>query len=204
MTVVLALVGVVAFAISRGLIDGDDSGECAEPAELTVGVPSELRPAVDSAAREVGDSICARFDIRVVQEQKLVTGAADPAALPDLWVPRSTTMLAPASRSGVTADVVAESIATSPIVVVSGRVQQPDSWLGLLTADQVLMPDPLRTGVGAAALTAVQAERAETGVSDAQVGRAILPLAQRHGDRDKPLTDVASILDKVVAGAGEV
>ncbi|HZO64346.1 MAG TPA: substrate-binding domain-containing protein [Kribbellaceae bacterium] len=203
---VLAIGG--AFAVSSfgdGGGGADDLGaiECDEPITVTVAVAPELQPQVESAAKTLHSrddgGACANFKVNSTTPAEVASAVSTgDTGRPDLWVPDSSLWMARADDGESAPAVAVPSLATSPLVLVGPdkALASTSSWLGVFTSAEPALLDPLGTATGTGTLLAIQSERAKTGMSDAQIGQVLVPLAQKYGSMPKPYTDVDGLFTK--------
>lgn len=160
----------------------------------SVGVLRDAAHSLEEGRTEVGGE-CVDFQVHAAAPPAVSRSLdARAASTPDVWVPDSSAWLKRIDGFEGQPTVVARSLARSPVVVAGRGVAQPRSWLEVLSRDDVTFVDPLRSSAPAAALLALKAESASTGLSDAEVDSVMVPLAQRlGGDSEAPrnLTDLA-------------
>ncbi len=193
--VVVVVVGLGVFACSRLF------GGCGALTPMRVAVDPLLAPTVaqvvaDSDPDELG---CAALEIVPTSSAAGAAAAVKPETAPALWIPDSSWWVAKASRSsGTLLDVAADSVAASPVVVVSRQGESPyfDTWLDVLRVKNIRLGDPLTDAVASAPVSAALAE-VEQGRADREaVESALAPIAQAQAagpppaDPDKRLADV--------------
>lgn len=199
----VAVLVVVGALVWRESLADRHTAAAACPGSVNVLAAPDIAPVLEQATVQLGEGAspspaCVRYRVRAVSSASALEAfIASPPQTPTLWVPDSSVWLGRAARSQVQARVLARSLAASPVVVV-GASAVPQSWLATLRAGGVRLTDPATTGAGSAALLAVQSERARTGMSEHEVGAAMVPLAQRYGE----LTVKPTQPSQVMAGAG--
>lgn len=178
-------------------------GGCSEPVVVSVAAAKESSGVLRDAAHALeqrkteADGSCVDYRVHAAAPndvaRRLDSGAASD---PDLWLPDSSAWLERIDGAAASPTVVAPSLARSPVVVAGRGVSRPESWLEVLSRQDVSFVDPLRSSAPAAALLALKAESPTTGLSPSEVDSVMVPLAQRigdDGDADAPrnLTDLA-------------
>ncbi len=187
------------------------AGNCDEPISVTVAAVPELQPQVEAAAKALqghdDGGACATFKVTAATPANVAGQVAgDDKNRPDLWIPDSSLWIQRAGDGQSLPSVAVPSLATSPIVLVGTdkSLASRNSWLDAFSKAQADLLDPLTTSTGAAALLALQAERAKTGVSEAAVGQILVPIAQRHGSLPKPYTDVDGLFSQAAGSDSAV
>lgn len=180
---------------------------CSDAEPVVVGVVPAMTSAMDLAAEALSDAdACLAFDVREMSAPAVaaaLTGATTDA--PGLWVPDSPVWLRQLEAAGISVEVVAPALASTPVTLVSGpSVELPGSWGAAMSSGRLLMRDPFATGAGALTLLAPQAERPETGLSGEQTQALLVPVAQRYGAQAAAgeVEDVA--LDELGAASTEL
>jgi Bacterial extracellular solute-binding protein/von Willebrand factor type A domain len=212
--VILALGGVFAirsFGSDDGSVAGLGAGNCDGPINVTVAAVPELQPQIEAAAKSLqgrdDGGACATFKVSATPAAQVASAvAAGDTNRPDLWIPDSSLWIARADDGQSVPTVAVPSLASSPLVLVGTEKSfaKRGSWLEVFGNSQPNLLDPLATSTGAGALLAIQAERAKTGASHAQVGQVLVPLAQRHGSMARPYTDIEGLFSRAAAGDGPV
>jgi Bacterial extracellular solute-binding protein/von Willebrand factor type A domain len=207
---VLLVLGVAGTLIVRAVGSAADdggfiaSGNCTAKTDVKLSTTPEMRPQLEAAAksllgRDDSRAPCATFKISAVEPAVVASAlAAGADERPDLWVPDSTLWVARADDGQSVPTVVVPSIASSPLVLVGSEstFANTGSWLAAFQNTPPSLLDPLTTATGATALLAVQSERAKTSMSDADVDRVLVPLAQRHGAMGRAYTDIQALLNR--------
>lgn len=157
-------------------------GGC-DPERVRLAVARDLAPVVQQVVAEVAEEHCVEFVVSTVTPNVTVASlVADKPDAPALWIPDSRLWVQQVEAQGVKTVPLAESVATSPVVLVGGpTADPPTSWLAALGSGQLAMRDPRSSGTGALTLASVRAEAATTKATEEQVGQVIVPLAQRFG-----------------------
>jgi hypothetical protein len=187
-----------------GLLGG---GSCNDPVQVSLSTTPELQSQLESAAKTLGakhssDAPCLQFTISAASPQTVAQSIVSGSdSRPDLWVPDSSLWVSRADDGQSIPTIAVPSIATSPLVLVgqSSNFANTNSWLGAFQDTEPALLDPLSTSPGAAALLAIQAERAKTSASDSQVANVLVPLAQRLGSMAKAYTDVNGLFGRAAA-----
>jgi len=180
--VVLLAGGGVAWAMA-----GTGAG-CDSPSTVRVTVAPELAPVVTRLLADpiaAGDG-CTRA--RVTAQRPLETvgslGALQPSALPQVWVPDSSLW---AARAGGARPSSAGSIASSPVVLATGRTavdglgwsSTPPTWGQAVSSNRPLaVPDLAGSAEGLAALAAVRGSLGGGQDADNAVVAAVLSAAR--------------------------
>jgi hypothetical protein len=209
--------GAVFVVRSFGSESGADgflgSGSCDDPTQIQLHTTPEMQPQLEAAAKSLGakkdkDAPCLQFTITAAQSaddaRSIATGSD---GKPDLWVPDSSAWVGQADDGDTVPTIAVPSIASSPLVLV-GRNENfanISSWLGAFSAGtQPALLDPLTRSAGLLSLLAVNAERAKTSASTAQVAGVMVPLAQRLGSMAKPYTDLNGLFGRAAQEASRV
>jgi hypothetical protein len=185
--------------------DSEDGGASCDRDAITIAVTPELQAPVNEAAKALAKrgTSCVTLDVTAASSATVASGGL--GELPGLWIPDATAWLARTATNVPDAVPVSASVASSPVLLVSGReVPAPSSWLAALASGSVAVTDPLTSSAGAAALLSVQAERTVTGATDEQVGGVIVPAAQNYGAQPEPITDDAAAFAAVSATGSQV
>lgn len=204
---VLGLAGtLIVRAVGTAADDGGfvASGNCEAKTDVKLSTTPEMRPQLEAAAKSLlgkddSRAPCATFKITAAEPSVVASAlAAGADERPDLWVPDSSLWVARADDGQSVPTVVVPSIASSPLVLVGseGTFANTGSWLAAFQNSPPSLLDPLTTATGATALLAVQSERSKTSMTDAQVDRVLIPLAQGHGAMGRAYTDVQALLNR--------
>ncbi|HEU4947767.1 MAG TPA: substrate-binding domain-containing protein [Kribbella sp.] len=194
---------------SNGFLGGPS---CDDPVPVSLSTTPELQSQLESAAKSLAGkndngSPCVQFTISAAPSETVAKGVASNGDnRPDLWIPDSSLWVARADDGQSVPTVAVPSIASSPLVLVGQNTvfANTNSWLGAFQNTEPAVLDPLNTSTGAAALLAVQGERAKTSASDTQVATIMVPLAQRLGSLAKAYTDVNGLFSKAAADGSNV
>lgn len=211
-TIVGALVislGAVFMVNSFGNENSADEGplsnaDCDTPVTVSLSTTPEMKAQLETAAkaltgRDDSRTPCTNFSINAVAPAAVAQAvAAGDEQIPDLWVPDSSLWVARADDGQSLPTVAVPSLATSPLVLVgeSATFADTSSWLGVFSKAPPALLDPLSSSIGAAALLAVQAERAKTSASPNQIAQVLVPLAQKHGSMAKAYTDLNGLFTR--------
>lgn len=185
------------------------SAACEDSRTVRVAAAPDLAPALGEAARHLEDDraavggVCLDYEIEPTSPELVAEVlTSEPENSPDLWAPDLSVWLTRAETAGADLTRVADTMATSPVVVVGEAGTSPSSWqeVGM---DSVAYLDPLTSSASTVALLSVFGEMAVTGASETEMGSMMVPLAQRYGAQpDKPETveDVARAAEKGTFG----
>lgn len=174
-----------------------DAG-CSDPVTATVGSSPDLAPALSDAADALAeDDPCLRVEVNA-----LTSGDAVKAYLsgtdttPDVWIPDSPLWAQQLRDAGIGSRVVAESVASSPVVLAGGpSSDSPASWIDVLDTGRVEVQDPTQDSASGAILAAPRAEARTTGIKPNELGARMVPLAQRYGARTvRPASEVLTAI----------
>lgn len=185
------------------------SAACEDTRPVRVAAAPDIAPALGEAARHLEDDgaavdgVCLDFEIEPTSPELVAEVlTSEPENSPDLWAPDLSVWLTRAETSGADLSRVADTMATSPVVVVGEAGTSPSSWqeVGM---NSVAYLDPLTSSASTVALLSAFGEMAVTGASENEMGAMMVPLAQRYGAQpDKPETveDVARAAEKGTFG----
>lgn len=199
----VVLVGGGAFAL-RGREVGKQAA-CEGSLDVRIAAAPEIAAVLEQASSKLeADNVavkgqCVDYGVASTSPEKVAEAlSADPANVPDLWVPDFSVWVTRVAQTGATPATLADSVAKSPVVVVGPDVKTPESWqqVGMNT---VAYLDPLTSSASTAALLSAFGEMKVTGASMTEMGAMMVPLAQRYGAQpDKPQTvqDVAQAAEK--------
>lgn len=193
----VALVASVAtVALGRGA-DSSPAPGCPRR-RTTAAVAPELASTVARVLRESGCTT-----VRVAARRAADVAAGLPRGQrPDLWVPDWSGWVGGArARTTARLPVAAGSLASSPVVVVTGDGSRPVSWTTVLGGDAYLTGDPLTSTASAVPLYGSIAEGASGGRPPRAVAASWVEPAQGlAGRRDIP--DDAARLRRAVERSG--
>lgn len=162
--------------------DGDPAAACT-PATVRVAVAPALRRVAAVAAAELTDR-CRTLQVSPRTTADVVTSVQGGEALPDIWIPDSGWPLTALADSGVETEVVAEAVASTPVILVGGAAAAaPASWGEALASGRVALPDPTVETVGAMVLAAAPVEALAAGSSATEASQRVAPVAQAYGER---------------------
>lgn len=203
---VLAIPAAAAVVLGGVLVGANASflglGGCSGTATVSVAATTESVEVLRDAAHSLeetgteADGDCVDYQVHAAASNAVARSLdARASRTPDVWVPDSSAWLERIDGFAGKPQVLARSLARSPVVVAGrGLARPPRSWFEVLSRDDVTFVDPLRSSAPTSALLALKAESASTGVSDAEVESVTVPLAQRIGDDSnapRTLTDLA-------------
>lgn len=200
--VAAAVIAVGGFVLVGNADDepGGSAAACEDTLAVRVAAAPEMAPALGEAARNLEDDgaavdgICLDYEIEPTSPELVAEVlTSEPENSPDLWAPDLSVWLTRAELAGAELTRVADTMASSPVVVVGETGTSPSSWqeVGM---ESVAYLDPLTSSASTVALLSAFGEMAVTGASETEMGAMMVPLAQRYGAQpDKPETveDVA-------------
>ncbi|TIC85933.1 VWA domain-containing protein [Nocardioides sp. GY 10113] len=149
----------------------------------------------------VADAGCDQVTVNPVAPALVSARVAAGKDTPDVWIPDSSSWVARAATAAPeTPQPLVESLATSPVVLVSADGEPPSSWLEALSSTDLIPGDPLTSAAAAVPLVAGSAEARATGVD---LAATLVPLAQSQADARQAAPDDVTRLKKIAsAGAG--
>ncbi|NLG55222.1 MAG: VWA domain-containing protein, partial [Rhodococcus sp.] len=154
-------------------------GGCSDPTEYSVAADPSIAPALTQVAvhTDPADVGCASF---VVTERAPMQPPTPGDDGPDIWIPDSSLAVARASAAGTTYSVAVDSVASTPVVVVSRPGEAPDfdSWLDVVRVQGLELGDPQWDTVSAAPIAAALAEAESGRIESNAVLGAMVALAQ--------------------------
>ncbi len=164
---------------------------------VTVAVDPALAPTLRAAVRDSG---CTGVELTARPSSEVAAAALADEDLPDVWVPESTLWVVrarPADGTGDAADtadtaiapeVVADSLAISPVVVAtSGDATRDDAtWRSLISDPGLKIGSPLTGTAALAPLLGARVEADDAGVRPDRQAADLAPLAGRAGSRTGP------------------
>jgi hypothetical protein len=200
--VVLAIgVGAGATYVVVGGGASDASSPCPGPS-ITVAAAPDIAPSIHQA---VSRAECDQITVDAVAPAEVSARVAAGKDVPDVWIPDSSSWAARAAVSApATPRPLVGSVATSPVVLVSGAGEPPSTWTGALEADDLVLGDPLTSVTAAVPLLAGGAEAKRSG---ADFASTVVPLAQAQADsRGTAPDDVRRLqqLERDAAGVAAV
>lgn len=174
--VIVLVVAVVGYAaLGPG---GDDSPAAGEP--CADGVEIAADPAISEVVVDVlADAGCDGVTVTAAPAQRVLARLGTGVRVPDLWIPDSSLWLDPAEGVAVAVD----SLATTPVVLATGRGSPPGSWRRAVRADRFVAGDPLTSTAAAVALYAGAADSEE----------ALVGLAQRAAEPESGSDSVGEV-----------
>ncbi|NCL73097.1 hypothetical protein AIIKEEIJ_00532 [Rhodococcus sp. YH1] len=192
--VVLAAAGV---GVVRALTGGCDTVE-----QYSLAVAPSIEPAVSSVLSENADTHCYEFTVDTAEPGDVAGLLGKGIDAPDLWIPDARWW---ASRAAPTAagpvQMIAGAVASTPAVLVGppGAVPEVSSWRAALAIPDLVLGNPLRTGVAAAPIRAALAETQDDPVAVGTVRTAMVPLAQKESIRTEEAPSGADLLATIGA-----
>jgi hypothetical protein len=200
----MAALVVIAIAIGAGgtyVVLGGDPSDASDPCpgpSITVAATPEIAPVVVKA---VDRAQCDQIAVEAVPSALVSARVAAGKDAPDVWVPDSSSWVERAAVSApATPQPLLESLATSPVVLVSGAGEPPASWTDALAADGLVLGDPLTSTAAAVPLVAGAAEAKESGTD---LAATVVPLAQAQVDsRETAPGDVRRLEQLLEEGEG--
>ncbi|MFC7492725.1 MULTISPECIES: substrate-binding domain-containing protein [unclassified Nocardioides] len=179
----MATLVAIAVAVGAGgtyvLLGGEPSGAsdaCPGPS-ITVAAAPEIAPVV---AEVVEQAECDQIAVDPLPSALVSARVAAGKDAPDVWIPESSSWVKRAAVSApATPQPLVESLATSPVVLVSADNRPPETWTAALDADDLVLGDPLTSAAAAVPLVAGGAEAKRAGTDFAAT---VVPLAQAQAD----------------------
>lgn len=172
---------------------------CAVVSEFTLAADPSIAPAISEvlAGTTPEQTDCAKIVVEAALPGDVVGRLGKGADAPDLWIPDSTAWVSKAAltASGPVA-AAGGSIATSPVVVASSSGEQFSNWLSVLEVPDLVMGNPLSTGIASAPILAALAEHADATDS---VRTALVPHAQAESVRTEDQPVGAALLTELVS-----
>lgn len=165
---------------------------CDDPVGATVGVTPDLAPALIDAADALADEDpCTQVEVNALTSPDAVKAfISGTDTTPDVWIPDSVLWVQQLRDSGIRSTVVAESVASSPVVLAGGpSADEPASWIEVLGTGRVEVQDPTQDSASGAILAAPRAEAAKTKINKNQLAARMVPLAQQYGARTVRMVD---------------
>jgi len=178
----IGLAAVVVVGAGYFVVDSLAGGGCDATTEYTVAADSSIAPVLTevTGAMSAEDLGCRSFTIQPASGVEAL-GAPGEQGGPDLWIPDSSQWIAKASSgSGTLFDVVAPSVAATPVVIAAREGDMPffATWLSALQLHGLRIGDPLTSSVSAAPIAGALAEADAGTVPADAVPSALVPLAQ--------------------------
>lgn len=203
--VALTLIVGAGWFVVQGMGGADSSAaltDCSAASTTTVSVvvAPDMADLVDEALESLeDDGQCVDLDVTTatvaeVNAAQEEVNEGEENVLPDLWVPDSPAWQTVLTGAGLTGRLIESSLATSPVGLASGsQGTAPETWLAALSSPRLVKTDPLDSGAFAQTLLAPLAEAAEGGGDVAAAQSALVPVAQKFGDklaagRKRPVT----------------
>lgn len=153
---------------------GPDPTSAAAPCPdegLTIAAVPAVATVIDTALADAG---CFSFTVTGVEPAEISQALTADEQPPDVWIPDSS--LWPGRIAATTVDppeVLLDSLARSPVVVVSGGADVPGTWREVLGSGMTVLGDPLTDTPTAGALLA-----GLEGADQAVAVDVVVPLAQ--------------------------
>lgn len=152
---------------------GDD--QC-QPTPVTVTVSPLLAPSLAEAVEGVTTE-CRPVTVSPRTEVEVLEGVFFGGSAPEVWIPEGEWNL-----EKVPASVVAESVASTPALLVGGPAsRRPATWAAALASGRVDLDDPLGDTLGALATVLPKVE-AGPDADPAAAEASLVSVAQRYGD----------------------
>ncbi len=197
--IVLTLAG--SFFVVNNFLAG-----CTATGDVTVATDPSLEPVIDRLVRNspAEDLECANVNVKAVDPAQQLAAMGSGQKPPAVWIPDSTLWLARLGQAtGLPVDIVAESAATTPAVVIGQENQPPKvaSWLEVLKLDKLGLGDPLSSSVSSAPIIASLAENTSQQQDPKVVAAAMVPLAQAQLSK-APVTKQSERIDQVQSQGG--
>ncbi|MEQ6900309.1 substrate-binding domain-containing protein [Nocardioides sp. YIM 152588] len=196
----MVLVAGVGGAGAMWLIGGDEDGvgganaatvSCSGPS-ITVAAAPEIAPTLRDVVVAEG---CSQIAVEEAAPALVSAQVAAGKDVPDVWIPDSSSWVARAAGSAPTApEPLVESLAISPVVLVSGAGKPPTTWLAALASDDLVPGDPLTSATASVPLVAGAAEATRDGVD---LAPTLVPLAQSQVDERRDAPDDVGRLDEL-------
>lgn len=202
--VVLVGVAVVAFAAAGVGVVRALAGGCDTVEQYSLAVAPSIEPAVSSVLSGGADTRCYEFTVDAAEPGDVAGLLGKGIDAPDLWIPDARWW---ASRAAPTAagpvQMIAGAVASTPAVLVGppGQVPEVPTWRAALAIPDLVLGNPLRTGVAAAPIRAALAETQDDPVAVGTVRTAMVPLAQQESIRTEEAPSGADLL--AAAGADD-
>ena len=203
------LVSVVAVVLTLAgsfyVVNSHLSG-CSAKGAFTVAADPSIAPVLDRLVRSSSaeDLECAEVSVKAVDSAQQLAAMGSGKSTPAVWIPDSTIWLARLGQAtGLPVDIVVESAATTPAVVVGQKAKplKVKSWLDVLKLKNLGLGDPLSSSVSSAPIAASLAESATQKQDPKVVAAAIVPLAQAQLSK-APVTSQDQRIEQVKADGG--
>ena len=167
---------------------------------VTVAVDPALAPTLRAVVRDSG---CTGVELTARPSSEVAAAALADEDLPDVWVPESTLWVVrarPADSTGdatdttdtadtaIAPEVVADSLAISPVVVASSSdaTRNDATWRSLISDPGLKIGSPLTGTAALAPLLGARVEADDAGVRPSPQAADLAPLAGRAGSRTGP------------------
>ncbi|QNG17734.1 VWA domain-containing protein [Rhodococcus triatomae] len=192
----LLVVGAGAYVVASA------TGGCGEVSEYTVAADPSIAAAVGKVVSDTdpGDLGCASFSVSERDSAQPPTPGED---APNFWIPDSSLSVARASAAGTVYPVATESLAATPIVLVSQAGEQVEfaSWLDVVRVQGLQLGDPQSDTVSAGPVVAALAEAESDAADPNAVIGALVSMAQSQA-ADAAVPSATARLDGVSARGG--
>jgi len=136
---VLAVCLIATALVANGNADSTDDRTCLGP-EMTVAVAPEAATAVGNILEDAG---CGQIEVESAKADQVLAPLALDGDLPDVWIPDSSVWLDRVDPA-VEPVTLRDSMASSPVVLVSGDGLTRTSYAEAFAEDDLLMGDPQR------------------------------------------------------------
>lgn len=210
---VVAVAGSAAFAVTFGNLGEDTptvtptaaTSECTQTDNLVVAVDPSIATGVEAVVATIDPEKlgCASFTVVSQDSARTYGDLALGGSGPAVWIPDSSEWLDKAGAAGRSVSKVSESVASTPVVMVSnsGETTSPASWLDVLAVPGLHIGDPLSSAVSSAPIVAAFAETQARGGDTASISAALVPVAQAQLGNVKEAGSTIRI-EKVAADSG--
>ncbi|HEY9393407.1 MAG TPA: VWA domain-containing protein [Nocardioides sp.] len=136
---VLAMCLIATALVANGNADSTDDRTCLGP-EMTVAVAPEAATVVGNILEDAG---CGQIEVKATKADQVLQPLALDGDLPDVWIPDSSVWLDRIDPA-VEPVTLRASMASSPVVLVSGDGLTRTSYAEAFAEDDLLMGDPQR------------------------------------------------------------
>ncbi|MEU4453148.1 VWA domain-containing protein [Nocardioides sp. NPDC023903] len=136
---VLAVCLIATALVANGNADSTDDRSCLGP-QMTVAVAPEAATVVGNILEDAG---CGQIEVEATKTDQVLQPMALDGDLPDVWIPDSSLWL-DRINPAVEPVTLRDSMASSPVVLVSGDGLTRTSYAEAFAEDDLLMGDPQR------------------------------------------------------------
>ena len=136
---VLAVCLIATALVANGNADSTDDRTCLGP-DMTVAVAPEAATVVGNILEDAG---CGQIEVEATKADQVLAPLALDGDLPDVWIPDSSVWLDRVDPA-VEPVTLRDSMASSPVVLVSGDGLTRTSYAEAFAEDDLLMGDPQR------------------------------------------------------------